>query len=88
MMDGIAVYKSRLRMGEKLGHRVAQEWPDHDIDVSFLCPTPVAQRLCKWLMSLILNTEKVLSRTAISGERFLCRAGAAGAINPSQTECD
>ena len=32
-MDNISVYKSRLRMGEKLGDKILAEWgDDHDID--------------------------------------------------------
>ena len=53
MMDGIAVYKSRLRMGEKLGHRVAQEWPDHDIDV--VIPVPYTSRTAALQMANVLD---------------------------------
>ena len=53
MMDGIAVYKSRLRMGEKLGHRIAQEWPDHDIDV--VIPVPDTSRTAALQMANVLD---------------------------------
>ena len=53
MMDGIAVYKSRLRMGEKLGHRVAQEWPNHDIDV--VIPVPDTSRTAALQMANVLD---------------------------------
>lgn len=41
-IDGINVYKARLRMGEKLAERIEQEWPDHDIDV--VIPIPDTSR--------------------------------------------
>ena len=53
MIDGIAVYKSRLRMGEKLGHRIAQEWPDHDIDV--VIPVPDTSRTAALQMANVLD---------------------------------
>lgn len=37
-IDGINVYKARLRMGEKLAERILNEWPDHDIDVVVSVP--------------------------------------------------
>ncbi len=42
IIDKIAVYKSRLRMGEKLGEKILREWPGHDIDV--VIPIPDTSR--------------------------------------------
>ena len=42
MIDGVSVYKSRLRMGEKLAQKIMQERPDHDIDV--VIPIPDTSR--------------------------------------------
>lgn len=42
IIDGVAVYKSRLRMGEKLADKILREWPDHDIDV--VIPIPDTSR--------------------------------------------
>jgi amidophosphoribosyltransferase len=42
MMDDISVYKSRLRMGEKLAEKILREWPDNDIDV--VMPIPDTSR--------------------------------------------
>jgi amidophosphoribosyltransferase len=36
------VYKTRLRMGEKLARKLLREWPDHDIDV--IIPIPDTSR--------------------------------------------
>lgn len=42
MIDGVSVYKSRLRMGEKLAQKISRERPDHDIDV--VIPIPDTSR--------------------------------------------
>ncbi|THB63600.1 MAG: amidophosphoribosyltransferase [Gammaproteobacteria bacterium] len=42
IIDNISVYKSRLRMGEKMSEKVLREWPDHDIDV--VIPIPDTSR--------------------------------------------
>ncbi len=51
-MDGVSVYKARLRMGEKLAEKILCERPDHDIDVVIPIPEtsrtsalPLAQKL-------------------------------------------
>ena len=41
-IDGINVYKARLRMGEKLAERILATWPEHDIDV--VIPIPDTSR--------------------------------------------
>ncbi len=42
IIDGIAVHKTRLRMGEKLAHKIKREWPNYDIDV--VIPIPDTSR--------------------------------------------
>ena len=42
IIDGISVYKARLRMGEKLAAKIMKLWPDHDIDV--VIPIPDTSR--------------------------------------------
>ncbi len=42
IIDGISVYKARLRMGERLARKLLREWPDHDIDV--IIPIPDTSR--------------------------------------------
>lgn len=42
IIDNISVYKSRLRMGEKLAKRILHERPEHDIDV--VIPIPDTSR--------------------------------------------
>lgn len=38
LMNGISVYQSRILMGQKLGHKIAREWKDLDIDVVIPIP--------------------------------------------------
>jgi amidophosphoribosyltransferase len=42
LMDGISVYKARMRMGEKLADKLRRLRPDHDIDV--VIPIPDTSR--------------------------------------------
>jgi len=42
IMDGVSVYESRLKMGEKLAEKVLKLHPDHDIDV--VIPIPDTSR--------------------------------------------
>ena len=42
IVDDVSVYKSRMRMGEKLGDKILREFPDHDIDV--VIPIPDTSR--------------------------------------------
>ena len=42
VMDGISVYKARLKMGEYLADQILRDWPDHDIDV--VIPIPDTSR--------------------------------------------
>ncbi len=42
IIDDISVYKSRVRMGEKLAKKILAEWPEHDIDV--VMPIPDTSR--------------------------------------------
>jgi amidophosphoribosyltransferase len=38
IIDGVSVYETRLKMGEKLAGRIIQKYPDHDIDVVIPIP--------------------------------------------------
>ena len=52
-IDNVAVYKSRLRMGEKLGNKLLREWPKHDIDV--VIPVPDTSRTAALQMANVMN---------------------------------
>ena len=42
IIDGLSVYKARLRMGEQLAGQIVREWPEHDVDV--VIPIPDTSR--------------------------------------------
>jgi amidophosphoribosyltransferase len=42
IMDGVSVYKSRLRMGDRLARKILRDCPHHDIDV--VIPVPDTSR--------------------------------------------
>ena len=46
IMDEISVYKSRLRMGEKLTSRVLDMYPGRDHDIDVVIPIPETSRTC------------------------------------------
>ena len=72
IIDGISVYQARLNQGQRLAERILEEFPDHDIDVLFLCLIRVDMRFYKWQIHLELNTEKASSRIDILVELSLC----------------
>ena len=53
MIDGISVYRTRMRMGEKLAKKILREWPDHDIDV--VIPIPDTSRTSALEMSQVMG---------------------------------
>ena len=55
IIDGIAVYKTRLRMGEKLARKILREWPDHDIDV--VIPIPDTSRTAALQMAHAMDVK-------------------------------
>jgi amidophosphoribosyltransferase len=55
-MDGISVYKSRLRMGEKLAQKILREWgEDHQIDV--VIPIPDTSRTAALELANLLGVK-------------------------------
>jgi amidophosphoribosyltransferase len=53
IIDGIAVHKTRLRMGEKLARKIQRQWPNHDIDV--VIPIPDTSRTAAQQMAEVLD---------------------------------
>jgi len=54
IMDGVSVYESRLKMGEKLADKIKRIHPDHDIDV--VIPIPETARTCALQTAHFLDT--------------------------------
>ena len=68
IIDGISVYKARLRMGEALAHKIIRERPDHDIDV--VIPIPDTSRTSALQLA---NTLGVKYREGFIKNRYIGR---------------
>ncbi|HCF74608.1 MAG: amidophosphoribosyltransferase [Proteobacteria bacterium] len=55
IIDDVAVHKSRLRMGEKLGQRLLRQWPEHDIDT--VVPIPDTSRTSALQLANVLGVK-------------------------------
>src|SRR5690606_10183080 len=55
IMDGVSVYKARLRQGEKLADKILRERPDHDIDV--VIPIPDSSRVAGQALAQTLGVK-------------------------------
>lgn len=55
IIDGVSVYKARLRMGEKLAEKIMRERPEHDIDV--VIPIPDTSRTSALQMANMLGVK-------------------------------
>ena len=68
IIDGISVYKARLRMGEFLAKKIKTEMPDHDIDV--VIPIPDTSRTSALRLS---NKLRVKYREGFVKNRYIGR---------------
>ena len=55
IIDGVSVYKARLRMGQKLVQKILREMPEHDIDV--VIPIPDTSRSTALEVAYHLNVK-------------------------------
>lgn len=76
IMDGVSVYKTRLRQGERLAKKVLRLRPDHDIDV--VVPIPDSSRIAGQSMASVLG---VKFREGLVKNRYIGRTF----IMPGQT---
>mmetsp|Transcript_43399 Transcript_43399/g.86809 ORF Transcript_43399/g.86809 Transcript_43399/m.86809 type:complete len:570 (-) Transcript_43399:572-2281(-) len=92
VLDGVSVYRTRLRMGEKLAGRIKTTWPDHDIDV--VIPVPDTSRTAalecaaalgiKYREGFIKN--RYIGRTFIMPQQGLRRKSVRQKLSPIQSE--
>lgn len=68
IIDGINVYKARLKMGERLAKRIKESWPKHDIDV--VIPIPDTSRAAAMELAYAL---KVKFREGFMKNRYIGR---------------
>ena len=68
IMDGVSVYKARLRQGERLAEKVKRLRPDHDIDV--IVPIPDTSRVAAQAMAQSLG---VKFREGLMKNRYIGR---------------
>jgi len=77
IMDGVSIYKARLRMGEKLAEKILRQWPNHDIDV--VIPIPDTSRTAALQLANVLG---VKYREGFIKNRYIGRTF----IMPGQTQ--
>ncbi|MCZ6830021.1 MAG: amidophosphoribosyltransferase [Gammaproteobacteria bacterium] len=68
IIDGVSIYKSRLRQGERLARKVLAERPDHDIDV--IIPIPDTSRIAGQSMAHVLG---IKFREGLMKNRYIGR---------------
>ena len=68
IMDGVSVYESRLKMGDKLAQNILRQHPDHDIDV--VIPIPDTSRTSALQLAYSLN---VTFREGFIKNRYIAR---------------
>lgn len=92
IIDGISVYKARLRMGEKLADKILGRYPKNDIDVvipipytSSTCALPLSYRLqVKYREGLIKN--RYIGRTFIMPGQQQRQHSVRQKLNPIELE--
>ncbi len=92
LMDGISVYKARLRMGKYLARKIEREFPDHDIDV--VLPIPDTSRTAALQLSYTLGVKysegfiknRYIGRTFIMPGQTQRRKSVRQKLNPIELE--
>ena len=93
-MDGISVYKTRLRQGERLARKVLAQRPQHDIDV--IIPIPDTSRTAAQAMAAVLGLKfreglmknRYIGRTFIMPGQSERRKSVRQKLNPLKLEFD
>ena len=94
ILDGISVYKSRLRMGQTLVQKILREMPEHDIDV--VIPIPDTSRSTALEVAYHLNVKyregfiknRYIGRTFIMPGQQERKKSVRQKLNPIELEFD
>ncbi len=70
-IEGINVHKTRLRMGERLAHKLQREWPDVDIDVVIPIPDTSRQVALQMAHELDLKYREGFIKNRYIGRTFI-----------------
>jgi amidophosphoribosyltransferase len=92
IMDGVSVYKARLRQGERLADKIRRLWPDHDIDV--VIPIPDTSRVAAQVIAYELDVKfreglmknRYIGRTFIMPGQEVRRKSVRQKLNPIELE--
>jgi len=92
IMDGVSVYKARLRMGETLADKVLRERPGHDVDV--VIPIPDTSRTSAMQMAYHLGVKyregfiknRYIGRTFIMPGQKMRKKSVRQKLNPIDLE--
>ena len=92
IMDGISVYKARLRQGERLADKIKRLRPDHDIDV--VIPIPDTSRVAAQVIAYELDVKfreglmknRYIGRTFIMPGQAIRKKSVRQKLNPIELE--
>ena len=92
IMDGISVYKARLRQGERLADKIKRLRPDHDIDV--VIPIPDTSRVAAQVIAYELGVKfreglmknRYIGRTFIMPGQAIRKKSVRQKLNPIELE--
>jgi amidophosphoribosyltransferase len=92
IMDGVSVYKARLRQGERLADKIKRLRPDHDIDV--VIPIPDTSRVCAQVIAYELDVKfreglmknRYIGRTFIMPGQAIRKKSVRQKLNPIELE--
>lgn len=94
MIEHISVYKSRLRMGEKLGDRINERWPEFMSPVDVVIPIPETSRTTAITLGATIKRplregfvkNRYIGRTFIMPEQDQRRESVRHKLNPIDLE--
>ena len=71
VIDGISVMRSRLRMGQKLGKKILNTYPDHDIDAVIPIPESSTSSAIEVAKTLNVNYREGFVKNRYIGRTFI-----------------